>query len=137
MEARELVEGLYNAFNRRDVEAVVSFCHPSVEFSPVTAEFAGRAGPYQGHEGLRAYFQDVEAIWEELLVTPQQVRSHGDVILVTGRAYARGRRHGIRDLPAAWVWRLEDGLLREGTVYGGLEEALAAVELREGPPVPG
>jgi ketosteroid isomerase-like protein len=136
MQVRELVEQLYSAFNRRDVETVVSFACPDVEFRPVTAEFAGRSAPYRGHEGLRLYFQDVGAVWEELLVTPQRVHSHGEVILVTGRVYARGRRHGIRDLPAAWIWRLQDGLLREGTVYGGLEEALAAVEVSE-PPVRG
>jgi hypothetical protein len=96
-----------------------------------------RSGSYTGHEGLRLYFADVAAVWEELLVTPQRVRSHEDVILVTGRVYARGRVHGIRDLPAAWVWRREGDLLREVTVYAGLEDALAAVKLNEGPPVPG
>jgi ketosteroid isomerase-like protein len=136
MEARELVERLYGAFNRRDVETVVSLSHPDVEFRPVTAEFAGRGTPYRGHDGLRLYFQDVGTVWEELLVTQQEVRSHGDLILVTGRVYARGRRYGIRDLPAVWVWRLRDGLMREGTVYGGLEEALAALAESE-PPVPG
>ena len=136
MEARELVERLYGAFNRRDVDAVLSLAHPDVEFRPGTAEFAGRSAPYRGHDGLRLYFQDVGALWEELLVTPQLVRSHVEVILVAGRVYARGRRHGIRDLPAAWIWRLQGGRLREGTVYGGLGEALAALEPSE-PPVRG
>lgn len=136
MEARELVERLYGAFNRRDVETVVSLSHPDVEFRPLTAEFAGRSAPYRGHDGLRLYFQDVGTVWDELLVTQQEVRSHADLILVTGRVYARGQRYGIRDLPAAWIWRLQDGLMREGTVYGGLEEALAALEPSE-PPVPG
>jgi ketosteroid isomerase-like protein len=137
MQAGDLVERLYDAFNRRDVETVVSLAHPDVEFRPVTAEFAGRQGPYTGHDGLRLYFQDVAAVWEELLVTPQRVRARDDVILVTGRVYARGRRHGIRDMPAVWVWRLEEGRLRTGTVYGDLDEALAALAPNEGPPVPG
>jgi len=137
MDARGLVERLFDAFNRRDVDTVISLCDESVQFRPITAEFAGRSGPYNGHEGLRLYFADVAAVWEELLVTPQRVRSHGDVILVTGRVYARGRGRGIRDLPAAWVWRRRCDLLREGTVYASLDDALAAVELTEGPPVPG
>ena len=136
MDARELVARLYEAFNRRDVDAVIGLSDESVEFRTITAEFAGRTGPYRGHDGLRLYFEDVAVTWEELLVTPQRVCARGDLILVTGRVYARGRRYGIRDLPATWIWRLKGDVLCEGAVYGDLEEALAALEPNGTPPGP-
>ena len=133
VDAALLIDRLFDAFNRRDPAAVTALCDERVEFSSVTAEFAGRREPYRGHDGLRQYFADVAEIWDELLVTAKEVRTREDAILVVGHVYARSRQLGIRDTPAAWVWRLEGELLVEGAVYSGADEALAALE-RSGPP---
>jgi ketosteroid isomerase-like protein len=128
VDAALLIDRLFDAFNRRDAAAVTALCDERVEFSSVTAEFAGRSEPYRGHQGLRQYFADVAQIWDELLVTANEVRTREDAILVVGHVYARSRQLGIRDIPAAWVWRLEGELLVEGAVYSGADEALAALE---------
>lgn len=128
VDAAGLIDRLFDAFSRRDPDAVTALCDEGVEFSSVTAGLAGRSEPYRGHDGLRQYFEDVALVWDELLVTAKEVWTSGNEILVVGHVYARSRRSGIRDIPAAWVWRSEGGLLVEGTVYPGPEEALAAVE---------
>ena len=107
-ELRALVDRLYDAFNRRDVEGIAALCHQDLEFFPVgTAEVVGRTAPYIGPAGLHEYLDDVERAWEELTITPSAVERHGDSLLVRGRVYARSRDLGIRDMPMAWIWDLE------------------------------
>ncbi|HVY79039.1 MAG TPA: nuclear transport factor 2 family protein [Solirubrobacterales bacterium] len=112
-----LVGRLFNAFNQRDAEAIVGLCSPRMEFFAVTGEELGRDAPYVGPDGLRDYLADVERFWEELLITPGSVERRGDWLLVHGRVYVRNRELGIRDMPVAWIWRVEDGLFVRGEVF--------------------
>ncbi len=114
----ELVERLYNAFNRRDPEGIVEVCDEGMEFFPYeTAGAVGREAPYVGREGLREYLADAAQVWEELLVTPSRVEQNGDQLLVRGRVYVRSRELGIRDMPAAWIWGVHDGRFVRGEVF--------------------
>jgi len=123
------VSDLFRAFNRRDVEEVASLCAEGVRFEAATAEFAGRPSVYEGREGMRDYFADVERVWEDLLITPRRIAARGDQALAIGRVFARSRELGLRDLPVAWRMRTEDGLFAWIRVY---EDRLAA--LRDWPP---
>jgi serine phosphatase RsbU (regulator of sigma subunit)/ketosteroid isomerase-like protein len=121
----ELVERLYNAFNRRDSEEIVAVCDEKMEFFPIgTAEQIGRDAPYTGPEGLHEYLLDVERAWDELLITPKVVESHGGSFLVRGRVYARSRALGIRDMPVAWIWEVGNGRFVRGEVFRDPEEAV-------------
>jgi len=114
----ELVERLYDAFNRRDMAEIVAVCDEEMEFFPeVTAEGVGRRAPYVGRDGLRGYLADVARVWEELLTTPSGVECRGDVLLVSGRVYARNHELGIRDMPVAWIWQVRDGRFVRGEVF--------------------
>lgn len=118
-----MVEELYLAFNRRDAHAIVALCDERLEFFPVvTAEAIGRQAPYSGSEGLREYLDDVAETWEELLIAPSEIEVRGEAVLVRGRAYARSREIGIRDLPAAWVWGIRDGRFVRGEVFVNPEQ---------------
>jgi serine phosphatase RsbU (regulator of sigma subunit)/ketosteroid isomerase-like protein len=122
---QDLVERLYGAFNRRDGGEIVELCDERMDFFPVgTAEEIGRTAPYVGPEGLQEYLRDVERAWDELLITPKVVESHGRSLLVRGRAYARSRELGIRDMPVAWIWDLSDGKFSRGEVFRDPEEAI-------------
>lgn len=122
---RELVERLFEAFNRRDADEIVALCDDeTMEFFAVTGEAVGRGEPYAGSDGMRAYLDDVATVWEELLVTPKQVEQRGDSLLVRGRVYLRSRKLGIRDMPTAWIWDLRDGLFVRGQVFVDPEEAI-------------
>jgi len=115
--AQELVERLFDAFNRRDANEIVAVCDERMEFFAITAQELGHGKPYVGTEGLRAYLDDVAAVWEALLITPTEVEQAGDVLLVRGRVYLRSRALGIRDMPTAWIWELEQGRFIRGRVY--------------------
>jgi len=119
-----LIGRLFNAFNQRDVEAMVALCSPRMEFFTVTGEEIGRGVPYVGPEGLRDYLADAEQFWEELLITPGSVERRGDRLLVTGRVYVRNRELGIRDMPVAWLWQVDGGLFVRGEVFADPSEAV-------------
>jgi ketosteroid isomerase-like protein len=120
-----LIGRLFNAFNQRDIGQIVELCSPRMEFFAITAEEVGRAAPYVGPEGLRDYLKDVERFWEELLITPGRVEHRDDRLLVLGRVFVRNRELGIRDMPVAWIWRMEEGLFVRGEVFGDPDEAVS------------
>ena len=57
-------------------------------------------------------------------VTPGRVERRGDRLLVVGRVYLRSRELGIRDMPAAWIWELENGCFVRGEVFVDPEQAV-------------
>jgi ketosteroid isomerase-like protein len=119
-----LVGRLFNAFNQRDAEEIVTLCAPRMEFFALTAAEVGRGAPYVGPQGLHDYLDDVEQLWEELLITPGRVERRDDCLLVVGRVFVRNRELGIRDMPVAWIWQVEDGLFVRGEVFADPEEAV-------------
>jgi serine phosphatase RsbU (regulator of sigma subunit)/ketosteroid isomerase-like protein len=122
---QELVERLYAAFNRRDHEEIVELCSGEMGFYPTgTAEQTGRTAPYVGPDGLREYLNDVERVWDELLITPKVAERRGGSLLVRGRVYARSRPLGIRDVPVAWIWDLAGGRFVRGEVFPDPEDAV-------------
>jgi serine phosphatase RsbU (regulator of sigma subunit)/ketosteroid isomerase-like protein len=120
-----LVGRLFHAFNQRDAVSIVSLCAPEMEFFTVTGGEAGHDAPYRGPDGLREYLGDVERIWEALLITLGSVERQGNRLLASGRVYVRSRELGIRDMPVAWIWNVEDGLFVRGEVFVDPAEAVA------------
>jgi ketosteroid isomerase-like protein len=117
-----VVKAVFAAFAERDLEGVLDAIDPEMEFTPVTADLAGRTGPYRGHEGMREYFRDVATIWEDLRLQPREFRELGDSILVTGRVTARSPSR-IVDGSTGWVFRVRDGRVVYGRVYASAGDA--------------
>lgn len=121
----EIVELAFRAFERRDADALTALCAPEIVFEPVTARIAAGGGSYRGHEGLRAYLDDVGRVWQELRPSPDFYREgNGGIVVATGRVYAWGTGRVI-DAPAGWLWRLSDGRIAYGRVF---ETAAGALE---------
>ena len=118
---------MFAAFAERDLETVLGLSHPDIEFTAVTAEHAGRTEPYRGHSGMRQYFRDVAAVWEELRLTPREFRPQGDLVLVTGKVSARSRVRTISG-STGWIWRVRDGKVVYGRVYDSAADAIAALD---------
>ena len=73
-ENEELVRGVMAAFNRRDLEELLELVDPGIEFyAPLTARSVGRQSSYQGHDGIRQYFDDVGAVWSRARGDPAGV----------------------------------------------------------------
>ncbi len=122
---RELVERLFEAFNRRDADELEAVCDEALDFFPVgTAAAVGRTAPYIGPAGLHDYLADVDRAWEELLVTPTSIEQHNGSLLVRGRVYVRSRELGIRDVPMAWVWDVANRRFVRGEVFPDPDQAL-------------
>jgi len=84
-----LVRRLYEAFDARDVDALLDVVAPEIEFFGPTATLLNEGRCYRGHEGMRRYLRDVEALWQDLEVDPQTLREVGNHVVALGRVRAR------------------------------------------------
>jgi ketosteroid isomerase-like protein len=125
----DVVKAVFEAFTERDVEGVLAYSHPEIELGAVTGDHAGRTDPYRGHDGIRQYFRDVSAVWDDLRIVAGEFRSDGDTILVTGRVSARSPARIVAG-STGWIWRVRDGLVTYVRVYPSAAEAMAAFEGR-------
>ena len=121
----QLVRGVFEAINRRDVQAVLDAFHPDADMSTLTSELVqGKA--YRGHTGIREYFSSFADVWEELQLDPDEIRDLGDRILVIGRWTSRGRESGAEvESPAAWIFVVRDGRIDLSRAYRDADEALS------------
>ena len=112
-----LVRAMFEAFSRRDLEAVLPYLDAEVELQvPSTSGFAGRVGPYRGHAGIRDYFADVAAVWDDLVVEPEDYRATESAVVIFGRV--RGRRGAQRvETRVLWTWKLRAGKVISGSVF--------------------
>lgn len=105
----DVVRAIYGAFAVRDLEGALDFIHPQCEIHVEgTARAAGRDGPYLGHDGLRQYFADVEAVWARLEIHAEDFRVVPGAVVVMGFVEGNGEHGGFRHA-AIWTWRLAQG----------------------------
>ncbi len=130
----------FEAFARRDVDAILALCHPEfVLRSFATAKRVERTTPYRGHEGVLAYLRDVATVWDDLSLTMLTFRQAQDSVIGFGRV--EGRRPGERVLGSImWVARLRGNLISSIEVFqaaGGPSLSESQIErLEEGAPLP-
>jgi len=112
-----IVERAYDAFRKRDLDDLTAMSHPDIEIASVTGVMAGREGPYRGIGALGNYLQDVERVWDEIELLPQEFTETKDGnVLVFGRVRAR-RGNARIDTPNAWLWELEGDRIIKVHVY--------------------
>jgi ketosteroid isomerase-like protein len=112
------------AFNSRDVKVVLELMDPAIEFyAPLTARAVDRMTPYQGHDGIRQYFDDVSSVWHKLEVNPREFRSKNEHVVALGTVAGEREREQVDD-EVAWAWRLRRGKIVWGRVYLAPDEAL-------------
>jgi ketosteroid isomerase-like protein len=125
-----LVEAYYPALNQRDVDAVLRLFTEDAEYLPFNVSVV-EGGSYQGHAGIRKFFEDAADTWESLQAEPEVYKAKGDQVVVTGRLRCRGKQSGIDvDSPAAWVFTFRDRKATRMRVYLDPEEALRTVGLQ-------
>jgi len=106
----DVVRAIYAAFDRRDLDAALAYLAPECELhARGTAEAAGHESPYRGYDGVRQYFADVSAVWDELVLHAEDFRVLPGSVVVIGHASARrGEERMKRSI--VWTWKLKDGL---------------------------
>jgi len=100
-----VVCGSHEAFRRRDLDAFLEHMDPEVEFTSLVLEVEGA---YRGHDGARAWWDDILAVFPDWQPQVEDARQIGERVLLKVRAEGAGTGSGI-DLD-----RVTDQLLVEG-----------------------
>jgi ketosteroid isomerase-like protein len=123
-EYQSRLEQLRDSYNDRDPDAWVAVWSADAEWHPfLTAREEGDPG-YHGHNGMRAWFEDVDEMLEESRVELDRYREVGDRLLVLGRMTAR-RRGAVETVKSdvAWVIEPKGEKFQRGWAYTSHEEA--------------
>jgi ketosteroid isomerase-like protein len=124
------------AYNRRDLDAVMIGSHEDVEYLPAQPLVeAGLMEPrYEGREGYRAYTAAAAEVWGgETRLEPEELIDLGDRMVVLAKAPMRAQASGVPlTLTFALVVTMRDGRATRFQEYHDHGEALAAVGLGAG-----
>jgi ketosteroid isomerase-like protein len=121
----------HDAFNRRDLDAFLALNDPGVEFTPYERAIEG-LGPYHGHEGVRAWWEESLEILPNLRVELIEVRDLGDMTLVHGRLRGEGAGSGASFERTYWgLFRWRDGRTTWWHAFESEARALEAAGLSE------
>jgi ketosteroid isomerase-like protein len=99
---------MYEAFNRRDLDAMLALMHDEVEIEP---RLGALEGDYRGHEGVRRWWSSLLDFLPDYSAEVDELHDLGDMTL--GRI--RGRGHGAASAaPVVETWwqsiRWRDGM---------------------------
>ena len=127
----EIAKRANDALNRRDVDALMEFATPDIEFnSAMSGTVAG--GSLRGREGIEALFADIRDTWEEHRMVIEVIRDLGDRVLGLGRLEGRGKASGVSvDVPLAVIGDFRDRKVWRTRTYLDHGEALRAAGLSE------
>jgi ketosteroid isomerase-like protein len=121
------------AFNRRDLEAVVVGAHPDFEYRPepnwVAAGLVDES--YRGLEGYRRFVMTVDEVWGgENRLKPVEVIDMGEQFVILAHGEMRAQASGVELVQEyAGVTTLKDGRPIRVQEYYDHAEGLAAVGL--------
>jgi ketosteroid isomerase-like protein len=121
----ELMGEVVEAFNRRDVDALMSFFAADAVFESLMLGTS-----FEGVVAIRAFAEDWFGAFEEWVVEPEEITDIGNgvVLLVyrqEGRPVGSSGRIGSR---AVSVYEWTDGVVARATTYGDTNRARAAAE---------
>lgn len=125
----EVVCGTHEAFQRRDLDAFLSYMDREIEFRSLVLEVEGI---YHGHEGIRSWWENVLAVFPDWSPQVEDARDVGDRVLVRVRAEGSGTGSGIALERDFWqVADVRDGRVKSSAFFRTEQEALEAVALRD------
>jgi ketosteroid isomerase-like protein len=128
----DLVWGLVEAFNGRDMGRLAELSHEDLEFVSVLAVAAGGA-TYRGSETWTSYFAAMDETWEEWQVEDSRVFDGGeDRVAGVFRIVGTGKHSGAPvEHEIGLAYRIREGKLWRMRSYLDPGEALEAAGLRE------
>ena len=127
----ELVYKANDAFNRRDLDALLALADPEIEYFPRIPELEG-GGPYRGHAGIRAWWESMLSIAHDFSTAFEDVRDLGDATVA--RTHIRGRGIGSGATMDQTLWQCaewRDKKCVRWRTFVSEAEALEAAGLRE------
>jgi ketosteroid isomerase-like protein len=108
----ETIKKVYDAFNARDYETVLSYFDPNFEWYAADNSPLADKSPYRGIDAIRTgVFDRIAAGFEKLVVVPDEIiAGEGDRVVVLG--YYEGKfRGGSSEFrtQVAHIWTIQDG----------------------------
>jgi ketosteroid isomerase-like protein len=130
-EADEQAHRAADAYNRRDVDALVEELDPEIEWYPaLPVLLGGEATVYRGHDGVRELFRELDSVFDEIHVEYSEIRDLGDQIVAIGQIRTRGKSSGAEtESPIATVTDLRNGKAFRIRTYLDTNDALEAAGL--------
>jgi ketosteroid isomerase-like protein len=124
----ELLSRGYEAFGSGDREAVLALLHPDVTVEVHTDRPDIGSEVYHGHEGFLDNFAELQDVFDDLVVDPQEIAERGDRIMVTTRMTGRGKGSGVAiEAKIFHVWTLRDGMASRLEIFSDEEQAREAL----------
>jgi ketosteroid isomerase-like protein len=125
-----VVQGLFAAFGRGDVPAVLQMLTEDVEWSVPGAPANPFGGARHGREGVIRFFEALAQSVEHEAFEPQEFIAQGDRVVVLGRERLRARSTGrVVEQDWAMAFRFQEGKIRSLTIY---EDTAALVDAFHG-----
>ena len=127
----ERVYQMYDAMNRGDLEEALALTHPEVEAIPRLLGVEG-GRTYQGHEGVREWWESIFGAFPEFNATVLEVRAVADATISNIRFQGSGAESRVPFEDTIWqVVRWRDGRIAWIKSYADRAEALEAAGLAE------
>ncbi|WP_154325924.1 MULTISPECIES: nuclear transport factor 2 family protein [Haloferax] len=105
----EILESAYEAYNRGDIDAVLSVFSEDIEW--IEPDGAPSPGSHIGPDAvLNDIFMETMATFEDLSVEPERFIDGGDTVVGVGRFRGKDRESGNRfDVSFAHICDMKDG----------------------------
>jgi ketosteroid isomerase-like protein len=127
----ELAYRAIDAMNRRDIDAFLALLDPDVEFYSRIVELEG-GGPYQGHDGIRSWWESLFSISPDFRTEIEDVRDAGDTTVTRVRQSGHGVGSDAPMEQMQWfVAQSRNGRVIRVQVFVSEIEALKAAGLPE------
>jgi ketosteroid isomerase-like protein len=129
----EIVRAAWEAWERKDMDAVFAFYDPQIVWDQTHYGAAELLGVYHGHDGIRRFFREWLAPFQSYYAQPEEFIDAEDAVVVRIRQGGIGKRSGVDvEMRPYWqVYRLREGKAVRIEIYGEQAEALKAVGLAE------
>jgi ketosteroid isomerase-like protein len=126
----EIVKQGYEAWNRRELDAVLENFDPGVEWWDRGDSF--HATVRRGHDGLMAGWAEIAEAFSDFRMEPKEFIDVGDYVVVPVHRVGTGRGSGaLIEEDEVHVFRMHEGKTVELREYAEKKEALEAVGVRE------
>ena len=133
MSGAALVRRMLDALNEEGVEAALEFVAEDFR-GVVPPELSAEPDSYDGHDGLRHYFDSFQEIVDDLRFDAEElVEVAPNVIAARGLITGRGRESGIPiEMRVPGLYRIRDGKLIGIEAYPSWDDAVAAASSGRG-----
>jgi ketosteroid isomerase-like protein len=121
----------YEAFNKDGLDAMLRFLEPDIVW--INEHPVPMRGTYLGHAGVRRYFEELTALFEDLRLEPEEFIPIGnEYVLVFQSVRGRGIRTGVEGAqPVATLWKVGRLGAAEVRLFYDRAEALDAAGLED------